>query len=559
MRFLASLAERGNMLSLPTRVSRAVVGGCAIFAFVVVCLGVVAIGAVRTGTASTVALTADALAASTTTAAFGQAVGAAYSTGQALAVRPDPKVRAQRIADLFDTELPAVETTLARLRQLHAGHDPGDVADIAELGEQWVTLRALLNPASAGSATSPDPMRAAALETAFLPLRAHVSELIAGEASDGVTAWTDATAAGHRAVARIVATMALAMLAMFALAWVGNRRIQAAIEPTRDRAEFTDALQFAQDEGEAHRLLQRHLERVVDDSVVTVLTTNASADRLDAVSALRPASPLVDTLAHARPGSCLAVRSSRVHDEDGQRGTLLSCQVCGAAPGRSTCTPLTVGGEVIGSVLLNRPQRLSAVERQRIRDSVGQAAPVLANLRNLAIAELRAATDSLTGLPNKRAVEATMKRMLAQASRTLTPFSLILMDLDHFKEVNDRFGHPVGDRALADVGAAIRSALRESDFAGRVGGEEFAVMLPDTALDGAIEAAGKIREAIAAIVLTGIDLQLSASVGIATYPDHATDSERLERLADSALYVAKHRGRDRIEVAAPQEESLGQD
>lgn len=171
---------------------------------------------------------------------------------------------------------------------------------------------------------------------------------------------------------------------------------------------------------------------------------------------------------------------------------------------------------MIGSVLLNRPRPFGAVERQRIRDSVGQAAPVLANLRNLAIAEVRAATDSLTGLPNKRAVGDTLNRMLAQASRTLTPLSLIVLDLDHFKEINDRFGHPVGDQALANVGAAIRSALRDSDFTGRTGGEEFAMMLPDTALDGAILAAEKIRAAIAGITLSGVDVTITASVGAAT-------------------------------------------
>jgi diguanylate cyclase (GGDEF)-like protein len=206
---------------------------------------------------------------------------------------------------------------------------------------------------------------------------------------------------------------------------------------------------------------------------------------------------------------------------------------------------------VIGSVLVNRSTAYSAIERQQIRDSVGQAAPVLANLRNLAIAELRASTDSLTGLPNKRAVADTLKRMLAQASRTLSALSLVVLDLDHFKEINDRFGHPLGDQALANVGAAIRSALRESDFAGRNGGEEFAVLLPDTDSAGAVVTAEKLRAAIADISLPGVDLRVTASVGIAAYPEHALSTERLERLADSALYTAKRAGRDRIEVAIP--------
>ena len=131
-------------------------------------------------------------------------------------------------------------------------------------------------------------------------------------------------------------------------------------------------------------------------------------------------------------------------------------------------------------MLVNRLSPCSADEKQRISDSVIQAAPVLANLRNLAIAEVRAATDSLTGLPNKRAVGDTLKRMVAQASRTLSPVALILIDLDHFKDINDRLGHPVGRSGAGERRSRVAAVLRDSDFAGRNGGEEFAVLLPDT-------------------------------------------------------------------------------
>ena len=240
-----------------------------------------------------------------------------------------------------------------------------------------------------------------------------------------------------------------------------------------------------------------------------------------------------------------------MHDEDDRRRSLLGCAVCGVCPGNSTCTPLTVGGEVIGSVLITRGAEFDQLEQQHIRDSVGHAAPVLANLRNLAIAELRAATDSLTGLPNKRAVADTLKRMLAQASRTLSPLNLLLLDLDHFKDINDRFGHPLGDQALANVGAALRSALRESDFAGRTGGEEFAVLLPDTDIAGrrahGREDPGRDRRDHAA-------RHRPDAVGQRRrrgLPRARDDTERLESLADSALYLAKRSGRDRIEVATP--------
>ena len=282
-----------------------------------------------------------------------------------------------------------------------------------------------------------------------------------------------------------------------------------------------------------------------------VLNRNNSADRLEAVTPLPPGSPLRASLRGAQPRSCLAVRSGRTHQENGGRPALLSCPVCAPVPGCSSCVPLTVGGEVIGSVLLSRPAPYSEAEEQRIRESVGQAAPVLANLRNLAVAEIRAATDGLTGLPNKRAVTDALNRTFAQAATTMAPLALILLDLDHFKQVNDQGGHAVGDQVLANVGATIRGVLRAGDFAGRNGGEEFAVLLPDTDIDAATEIAERVRVAIAEISLPGADVSVTASIGVAGFPGHASTLDRLERLADAALYLAKRKGRNRVELAEP--------
>jgi len=171
-----------------------------------------------------------------------------------------------------------------------------------------------------------------------------------------------------------------------------------------------------------------------------VLNRNNSADRLEATTELPPESGLAERLAIAQPRDCLAVRLARPHDEVPGAEQLISCDVCQALDGPKSCNPLLVGGEVIGSVLLSHGTDLTDQHRLRVKDSVTQAAPVLANLRNLAIAQLRAATDALTGLPNARAVQDTLKRLVAQASRMLWPLSAVLIDLDHFKEVNDTFG-----------------------------------------------------------------------------------------------------------------------
>ena len=167
---------------------------------------------------------------------------------------------------------------------------------------------------------------------------------------------------------------------------------------------------------------------------------------------------MASRLPGAEPRTCLALRFGRTHREDPGRTPLLSCVLCAEHGGRSTCEPLLVGGQVIGSVLVTHQDAFDAADETRIRNSVAQAAPVLGNLRNLALAEFRANNDSLTGLPNKRATDDTLKRMVAQANRSLTPLAAAMLDLDHFKQINDRFGHAKGDEVLAAVGAALRPA-----------------------------------------------------------------------------------------------------
>jgi diguanylate cyclase (GGDEF)-like protein len=311
------------------------------------------------------------------------------------------------------------------------------------------------------------------------------------------------------------------------------------------QSEFTDALQVTETEEEAHALLKHHLERSIDDAAAVTLNRNNSADRLEAVTP--PPEMLGDRLVEARPRDCLAVRLARPHLDEAGSGSLVRCGLCGEMDGYRACTPLLVSGEVIGSVLVNRPRELEDGDIGRIKDSVTQAAPVLANLRNLAISELRAATDALTGLPNARAVKDVLNRLVAQASRMVWPLSAVLFDLDHFKQINDTFGHPKGDEVLAAVGATLLSVMRESDFCGRYGGEEFVMLLPATDLEAGAQVAERVRAAIADIQVID-DPSVTASFGVATFPDHAADAARLVRSADRALYQAKAKGRNRVEM-----------
>jgi diguanylate cyclase (GGDEF)-like protein len=312
---------------------------------------------------------------------------------------------------------------------------------------------------------------------------------------------------------------------------------------------FSDAMQAAETEHEAHGVLKLHIERWVPDSEVVVLNRHSATDELQATTPVPDGSPLHDALENAQPRACLAVRLARTHDSAADPPPLLECELCGRTAGESTCVPLQVSGEVIGSVLVEHERLLHADEQRRIADTVSQAGPTLANLRNLALAEARAATDSLTGLPNRRAVQDALTRTIAQAGRTLSPMAVLLLDLDHFKQINDTFGHDRGDAVLAAVGDVLARALRTSDFVGRNGGEEFIALLPDTGVEGALEAAGKLRRAIERLTVPGIDRPVTASVGAAVYPHAAADAESLLRLADRALYAAKANGRNRAELA----------
>jgi diguanylate cyclase (GGDEF)-like protein len=327
-----------------------------------------------------------------------------------------------------------------------------------------------------------------------------------------------------------------------------ERGAQAEARRRERHAHFADVLQLSRSEAEAYDVVKRHLEQALPDTGAFVLNRNNSADRLEPSSPVPEGSPLREALTDAEPESCLAIRIGAVHCASPDEEKLLVCGVCGKAGGSSTCVLSVVGGEVIGSVLLQHSKPLGRRDTGYVREAVAEAAPIVANLRNLALAEMRAATDLLTGLPNNRAAQETLKRMVAQADRTVTPLAAALFDLDHFKQINDTHGNGKGDEVLAAVGDAVDSGIRDGDFVGRYGGEEFLLLLPSTNREGALLVAEKLREAIARLTVPGVDRRITASFGVAVLPDDAVEATQLLRIADRALYSAKANGRDRVET-----------
>ena len=178
---------------------------------------------------------------------------------------------------------------------------------------------------------------------------------------------------------------------------------------------------------------------------------------------------------------------------------------------------------------------------------------VLQDLARLVVDELElrrlATTDSLTGLLTRRAFAVEATREAERARRTGRPLSCIAFDIDHFKSINDRHGHAAGDRVLQSVSDLCRRNLRAIDVAGRLGGEEFAALLPESASDAAFEVAERLRAAIAALPLqeSGETVAVTASFGVATLRPDETSVEAALNRADAAAYRAKRSGRNRVE------------
>jgi diguanylate cyclase (GGDEF)-like protein len=224
----------------------------------------------------------------------------------------------------------------------------------------------------------------------------------------------------------------------------------------------------------------------------------------------------------------------------------------GLAPRTMICVPMISKGTLRGVI-----QILNKVDGSTFSDAELSLAQVLADHAAIAIenaslyrqAYLASMTDDLTGLGNTR----HFHRGLAEALARGGPVSLVVLDLDHFKAVVDRYGHLAGSRSIAEIGRTISQVVRPGDLAARYGGDEFVVVLPDTDTARAHAIAESIRRAIEACQrLPGENVDLSrvtASVGVATFPAHAGDAESLFRQADAAMYAAKRAGKNRVTVA----------
>lgn len=222
--------------------------------------------------------------------------------------------------------------------------------------------------------------------------------------------------------------------------------------------------------------------------------------------------------------------------------------------------PLIGRGQCVGALIAfdraaaSHKPRLSPSMQRAVRTLLEPVSIVLDNALALKRAEALSVTDDLTHLYNSRYLNQVLRRETKRASRSGRPLSLLFIDLDGFKGVNDRYGHLFGSRALVEAAGLIRTSARETDVAARFGGDEFAVILPDTGGEGAFAVGERIRDRVAAhrfLASDGLDVHLTASVGVATLPDVAASADELVAAADKAMYRVKDSGKNGIQAAPP--------
>ena len=222
------------------------------------------------------------------------------------------------------------------------------------------------------------------------------------------------------------------------------------------------------------------------------------------------------------------------------------------AIGSLAIVPVKSGDQVIGALVVEgvQPGDVSQFEARNLGILAGLAQVPLETIWEIDEVSRRARTDPLTGLANRRTFDEQLRRVVAETDRYSGTCSLILADLDHFKQVNDQYGHEAGDTVLRHVAQVLADAVREVDMCARYGGEEVAVLLPQTSEDGAYELAERLRATLEARPSShaGQIIPLTASFGVATYPMPVPYGDWLVLAADKALYEAKASGRNCVRV-----------
>ncbi len=254
---------------------------------------------------------------------------------------------------------------------------------------------------------------------------------------------------------------------------------------------------------------------------------------------------------------CWALRRGRPHYAGGNRSSEVCPHVAGAPSAYMACLPLFAAGERLGILHLRTApsselRDSTEVQKQSAQLAADSLALAWANVRLRESLHEQAVRDPLTGLYNRRHMQASLERELRRAARNDKPIGIMMLDIDHFKEVNDTHGHDAGDVMLRELGRFLNEHTRGGDIACRLGGEEFIIILPEANLEQTAGRAEKHRQGFSDMRIEWQGSQVATptlSIGVAAYPQHGTTAEELLREADTALYLAKQAGRNRVVTA----------
>lgn len=376
--------------------------------------------------------------------------------------------------------------------------------------------------------------------TGMLPVRELVPAWLPGD-GDTFGAAATITAAGPW----------LITIAAAALSALNERELRRRTLDLEQLAEMTRELDRSGDGDDAATVLAKRVARWLGFRRVLVL--RRTGDLATVVATI----PKGDRL-RAHPGAPDRVVQRAWQDRRSQLVRVLSkesdpmlASVLGDAR-HVVVTPMSAEGDVVGALVVEQGRDRDRIHRWTvalIEQFASHAALVIRNTTLLDEVRRMAATDDLTGIANRRAFEGTLAREVSRASRTGEPVTLVMLDVDHFKDLNDELGHPAGDAVLRSIATGLSEHIRPFDTVARWGGEEFAVIMPGCTVAESRVAAERIRrEATRSSPIAGVTL----SAGAATLPNHATDASELVNAADAALYGSKRAGRDRLTITDPE-------
>jgi len=325
---------------------------------------------------------------------------------------------------------------------------------------------------------------------------------------------------------------------------------------TRRRLELLfgmhDMLQAAEDHSDANLILSATASELAPDVVGALYVFNNSGDRLHLSTHWGQAPDAAAPPQTIAPNECWALKRGKPH-LNGERDNGLRCIHAGCGVGVAIEVPMIARGNILGMLMLMP----SGVARESHKDLL-LIATALADGMSLALSNIalrerlrnQALRDGLTGLYNRRYMEDALERIFDASGPDSPTSSVIMIDLDHFKRINDEHGHAIGDNILRDVGPLLLSGLRKTDVACRYGGEELVVVLPNCDHEHAMARAETIRARIEQLS-DAYNFRISASLGVATTGQHGRTIPALMSSADGALYAAKSNGRNRVMSADP--------